>query len=184
LADYLKENAISILSLLISSYVLLSNKRTLIKTYRLNRAGVRSEDIELLFIASEQKEESASLKLVLFNPGNVAAIINSLTIYKFAPHPIKILRYIGIKKWQEVEDAHWWPSSEDKFDSIRTLEDEYSNLYVEDYRNIFVNFPGYISRTDYKFFIQTNNGSVERITTIDATKIYFPHAYRKWYHEL
>lgn len=81
----------------------------------------------------------------------------------------------------KIEEARWWPSCDNEADSIKTLKNEYVNLYVEDYRNIFVNLPGYISREDYKFLVKTNHGSVERITNIDSTEIYFADSYQRWF---
>jgi hypothetical protein len=181
--DYLSKNALAIISLIISSYILLTNKKILSKSYRLSRDGARSEEVELIFVESRQQEESVVLKLVLFNPGNVAAIIHSLTVYESVSYPMKLLRYLGLHKWREIEDARWWPSHNETFEGQKTVKDEYASLYVKDYRDIFVIFPGYRSRNEYKFFVQTNHGSTERITTIDAIEIYFPHRYRKWYRD-
>jgi hypothetical protein len=179
--NYLSNNALAIISLIISSYILLSNRKILSNSYRLSLDGARSEEVELIFVESRQ-EEGVVLKLVLFNPGNVAAIIHSLTVYESVPHSMSLLRYLGLRRWREIEKARWWPNHNETFDGQKTVKDEYASLYVRDYRDIFVIFPGYPSRNEYKFFAQTNHGSVERITTIDATEIYFAHRYRKWYH--
>lgn len=179
--DYLKENIISVFSLVISLYIFFSNRKILIRSYKLSRNIVRSEELEMLFVESQQMEERIVIKLVLFNPGNIAAIINSFTVYKLVPSRIKVLKYLGFKQWREITNARWWPSCNDEAEGIKTLKTEYKSLYVKDYRNIFVSVPGYISDEDYKFFVKTNNGSIEQITDINATEIYFSHRYRKWY---
>ncbi len=68
----------------------------MVSAYRLSRDGARSEEVELIFVESQQQEESVVVKLVLFNPGNIAAIIHSLTVHESVPHSISLLRYLGL----------------------------------------------------------------------------------------
>lgn len=75
--------AISLLSLLISFatlYINLKNRKTQLNTYSLTRASHRSGNIDLKWVSSEQLENEVLIKLIFFNPGSIASIIQSLTI--------------------------------------------------------------------------------------------------------
>lgn len=181
MTKYFADNALSILSLLISLITFFSTRKILRKTYILNREGIRGEAIELMFVESQQTKDFVILKLVLFNPGNTAALINSFSAYKLVQNRWEILSYFGFQKWKKIKEAKWCPSREKQLSKIKTFNEEYANLYVENYCNIFVSIPGRISSKEYKFSIQTNHGKVEttRIIDIYATESYFPHSYQK-----
>ncbi len=173
-------------SLVISLAVLfvhLKNRRTQLSSYFLTRAAHRSSAIDLKCVSSEQLEDKVLIRLVLFNPGSIATIIQSLTVYKEVESESFFLRWLGRVKWKELRDARWWPTSDPSCKDQKYFADEYKSLYVEDYRDIFVLLPGYIDRNMYRFAIETNHGDYSHSSTIDATRSYFSHAFRQWFHE-
>lgn len=178
--------AMSSASLIISLALLLihlKNRKTQLRAYFLSRETYRSSNVALKYISSEQQGENALLKLVLFNPGSVAAIIRSLTVYKEVESSFFLFRVFGVTEWREIQDAKWWPTSDPDCKEHKYLADEYRSLYVDDQRDIYVLLPGYIDRNKHKFETKTNQGSCSTESTIDATRIYFPHAFRQWFHE-
>lgn len=164
-------------------FVHLKNRRTQLSSYFLARAAYRSSSIDLKYVSSEQLEDNVLIKLVLFNPGSIATIIQSLTIYREVESRFFLFRLLGRTAWKELGEAKWWPTSDPSCKDQKFLADEYKNLYVEDYRDIFVLLPGYIDRNVYRFAIETNHGGHTRTSTIDATRTYFSHAFRQWFHE-
>lgn len=178
--------AMSSVSLVISLALLLihlKNRKTQLRAYFLSRETYRSSAIVLKYISSEQYGESTLHKLALFNPGSVAAIIRSLGVYKKIESRFFLLRVLGFTEWREVPEAQWWPASSPDCKEQRYLADEYRSLYVDDQRDIYVIMPGYIDRNEYKFEIKTNHGGCSIESTIDVTRIYFPHAFSEWFHE-
>jgi len=119
----------------------------------------------------------------MFSPGSVATVIRSLTLYRKCESRFFLLRAFGITEWRKVREATWWPVSDPNCKEQKYLADEYRSLYVDSHRDIYVLFPGFIDRNEYKFEVKTNHGSCSTKSTIDATKIYFSHAFRQWFHE-
>jgi uncharacterized protein (UPF0305 family) len=87
------------------------------------------------------------------------------------------------------------PSSAYLYDSIfsssisrteaRYLDDDYRNLYVDDYRVILVSIPGMVARARYVFEIRTNNDDQLHETYIDGIKgsHRFSHYCEEWHTE-
>ncbi|WP_129373655.1 hypothetical protein [Pseudomonas aeruginosa] len=173
-------------SLVISLALLLihlKNRKTQLRAYFLSRETYRSSIVVLDYVASEQLDENVLLKLVLFSPGSVATVIRSLTLYRKCESRFFLLRAFGITEWRKVREVTWWPVSDPNCKEQKYLADEYRSLYVDSHRDIYVLFPGFIDRNEYKFEVKTNHGSCSTKSTIDATKIYFSHAFRQWFHE-
>lgn len=164
-------------------FVHLKNRRTQLSSYFLARATHRSSSIVLKYVVSEQLEGNVLIKLVLFNPGAIATIIQSLTVYQKAESQCFLFRWFGRTEWKELTDAQWWPTGDSSCKDQKYLADEYKSLYVEDIRDIYVLLPGYIDRNMYRFDIETNHAGRSYCSTIDATRTYFPHAFRQWFHE-
>jgi hypothetical protein len=164
-------------------FIHLKNRRTQLSSYFLARAAYRSSSIDLKYVSTEQLENQVLIRLVVFNPGSIATIIQSLTVYKEVEPTFFLSRLLGRREWKEVSEAKWWPTSDPSCKEQKFLADEYKSLYVEDYRDIFVLLPGYIDRNKYRFDIQTNHGGHSHASTIDATRTYFSHAFRQWFHE-
>lgn len=178
--------AVSLASLVISLAVLfvhLKNRRTQLRSYLLTRATHRSSAIDLKYVSSEQVEEQVLIKLVLFNPGSVAAIIQSLTVSREIESRFFLLRWFGWTEWKELTEARWWPTSDPTCKDQRYFADEYRSLYVEDCRDIYVLLPGYIDRAMHRFTIQTSQGGCAHSSKIDGTRSYFSHAFHQWFHE-
>ncbi len=172
---------ISFLGFAISLFLLIihvKNRGTQLSTYRISRAAFRSSEIVLHLIGSEQLEGKVLLKLVLFNPGSIASIIQSFAVFERVPSPIGLLRLLGFKEWQRIEGAQWWPTKDATFTNPKLLEDEYENLYVEDHRTILVAIPGMIDRRQYLFQICTNNGCLNLMTTIDGFQTHFAFRFK------
>lgn len=178
--------AMSSASLVISLVLLFihfKNRKTQVSSYFLARAAYRASSIDLKFVSSEQLEGDVLIKLVLFNPGSIATIIQSLTVYKEVESRFFLFRFLGRSGWKEVVDAKWWPTNDTSCKDQKFLADEYKSLYVEDCRDIYVLLPGYIDRNMYRFTVETNHGGYSHSSTIDATRTYFSHAFRRWFHE-
>lgn len=178
--------AISLLSLLISFatlYINLKNRETQLNTYFLTRASHRSGNIDLKWVSSEQLENEVLIKLIFFNPGSIASIIQSLTIWREIPSDWRILRWLGQTEWEEVRSARWWPAADPSCKKLKNFADEYKSLYVSDYRELLILIPGYIDRNLYKFLIKTNNGQCSQKCTIDAIKSHFPHTSEQWFYK-
>jgi hypothetical protein len=178
--------AMSSLSLIISLGILivhLKNRNIQFNAYAINRHTHRSSSIDLVFVSGEQLDDSVLLKLVLFNPDSVAAIIKSFTLYKEVKSTSFFGRLFGSTEWKEITLARWWPTVDSSSKTPRSFADEYQNLYVEDCRDILVSMPGMIDRNHYRFVIETNLGGYQTISTIDATRSYFPYAFRQWFYE-
>lgn len=185
-ADQIVNLLMSSLSLVISLALLfihLKNRKTQLNSYILSRSAFRSSSINLKYVSSEQLDDSILIKLVLFNPGSIATIIQSLTVYKEVESRFFIGRLLGFTEWREVREARWWPTTDSSCKTPKSMADEYKNLYVEDYRDILVSIPGLIDRNVYQFVIESNHGGLEHFSTIDSVTSYFPHAFRQWFHE-
>ena len=163
---------ISVLGFVISLFLLfvhVKNRRTQLSSYQLARATYRSSSINLHYIGSEQVDDYVLLKLVLFNPGSVAAIIQSFAVFEVSPTRNSLRRLFWSTEWGRVENARWWPTKNPDQKTFRYLADEYENLYVEDFRTILVSMPGVIDRREYLFEVRSNHGSQTTKTTITAT---------------
>lgn len=164
-------------------FVHLKNRKTQLSSYFLARAAYRSSSIDLKYVSSEQLGGNVLIKLVLFNPGSIATIIQSLTIYKRVKSRFFLLRFFGRTEWEEIREAKWWPASDPLCKDQKFFADEYKSLYVEDHRDIFVLLPGYLDRNVYRFSIETNHGGYSHSSTIDGTWSHFSHAFRQWFRE-
>lgn len=174
----------SSLSLIVSLGVLvvhLKNRKTQVNAYAMSRHTHRSSFIDLAFVSAEQLDVSVLLKLVLFNPGPIAAIIKSFTLYKKVKSNSFLGRLLGSSEWKEIAEARWWPTADSSCVTPKSFADEYPNIYVEDHRDILVSMPGLIDRSEYRYVIQTNLGGCETTSTIDTTWSCFPHAFRQWF---
>ena len=177
---------ISVLGFVISLFLLfvhIKNRHTQLSSYQLARATYRSSSIDLHYIGSEQVDDHVLLKLVLFNPGSVAAIIQSFAVFEVSPTRNSIRRLFWPTEWRRIEDARWWPTKNADQKTSGYLADEYENLYVEDFRTILVSIPGMIDRREYLFEVRTNHGSQTTRTTIAATASHFSHHFERWYRE-
>ncbi len=164
-------------------FIHFKNRGTQLNSYFLSRAAHRSSSIDLKYVSSEQLEDNVLIKLVLFNPGSIATIIQSLTVYKEVESKFFLLRLFGRTEWKELREVSWWPTSDPSCKDQKFFADEYKSLYVEDCRDIFVLLPGCIDRNVYRFAIESNHGWYSHSSIIYATECYFPHAFRQWFHE-
>ena len=164
-------------------FVHMKNRRTQLATYHLTRSTHRSGINDLLFVDSEQVGNSVICKLVFFNPGSVAAIIQSFSVYEI-PHSYGWLRRnIERCKWRRIRFAKWWPTNNPEQKQVRYLPDEYSNLYVADYKVVMVSFSGVIDRRRYLFRIDTNHGYVTTEVEIDRSVSCFPYMHMRKHHD-
>ena len=168
---------------LISLILHFRNRKVVLRSYWLNRSNHRSSSIDFVYVNSKQKDDEYILKLVLFNPGSIASVIKSLTIYREIVSSNAFLRFFNISEWEEVTEAKWWPTKNDSCSEIKSFAEEYKNLYVDDLRDILVSMPGYIDRNRYKFHIKTNNGGYVCESRIDSISSCFPYASEQWHSE-
>lgn len=179
---------IASIGLLISLYLLyinIKNRGTQISAYRITRSLHRSSQIVLQYINSEQLEGRFLVKLVLFNPGSVACVIHSFSVFKSTKNPNRFLRIFKPTVLNFVEDARWWPTRDEFQKEPTTLDEGYQNLYVEDCRIILVSIPGWLDREWYEFEIRTNSEDLIHKTRVDGIKgtHQFSHSYERWYTE-
>jgi hypothetical protein len=179
-------DVISALSFAISVFLLfihIRNRRTQLSSYHLARFTHRSSSIDLQFVGAEQAGDNILFKLVLFSPGSVATIIQSFAIFEDVQTRNPIRRLLWPNEWRRVEGARWWPTRDSTKKELRSMADEYENLYVEDFRTILALMPGAIDRRKYRFEIRTNNGFQTKETTIDGITIYFSHHFEQRFDE-
>ncbi|WP_145914935.1 hypothetical protein KV708_15725 [Comamonas thiooxydans] len=171
---------VAIFSLIIS----IKNYKSQNKSYSMNRYIHRSTEIDLKYVESDFMHGGILAKLVLFNPGPTAVIIQSLTLYKQTTAKFFLKRWLNVPDEVEIRNARWWPVSDATCKEPKYLHEEYKSIYVEDIRDIYVAWQGYRDdESKYVFLIQTNKGGYSTISTVSESESYFPHAYRKWYRE-
>lgn len=180
--------AIALIGLHISLYLLyinIKNRGTQISAYRINRSLLRSSQIVLQYINTEQLDGHFLVKLVLFNPGSIACVIHSFAVFKPIKNPNCFLRVLKPTVSNAVEEVRWWPTRDESQKEPKTLDDEYQNLYVEDYRVILVSIPGWVDRDWYEFEIRTNSDNLIHKTRVDGIKgtHQFSYSYSRWYTE-
>ncbi|WP_145986736.1 hypothetical protein [Burkholderia sp. MSMB617WGS] len=180
--------AIALIGLLISLYLLfinIKNRGTQLSAYRITRALHRSSRIVLKYINAEQLDGRFLVKLVLFNPGSIATVIHSLAVFKPTENPNRLFHVFKPTLLKRIEDAYWWPTQDKNQKEARYLDDEYKNLYVEDYRVILVSIPGLVGSEQYEFEIRTNNDYQIQKTHIRGIKgtHRFSHYYEEWHTE-
>ncbi|WP_454806385.1 hypothetical protein [Paraburkholderia fungorum] len=180
--------AIALIGLLISLYLLfinIKNRGTQLSAYRITRTLHRSSRIVLKYINVEQLDGRFLVKLVLFNPGSIATVIHSFAVFKPIENPNRLFRVFKPTLLKRIEDAHWWPTQDENQKDARYLDDEYKNLYVEDYRVILVSIPGLVGSEQYEFEIRTNNDYQIQKTDLRGIKgtHRFSHYYEEWHAE-
>jgi hypothetical protein len=165
-------------------FVHLKNRKTQLRSYVLARAAARSSSINLQYVSSEQLDGKVLIKLVLFNPGSIAIIIQALAVHKKVESRFFLLRLLGLTEWTELDQAAWWPTSDSSCKDEKFFADEYKSLYVEDYRDIFALLLGCLDRNMYRFHIQTNNGDYIIYSIIYYVgNACFPRSYWQWFRE-
>ncbi|HBH7918807.1 TPA: hypothetical protein ACF39K_004478 [Vibrio parahaemolyticus] len=177
---------ISSISLVVSIFVLFISYRsgkTAIRSFLINRDVYRSSAIDFEFVCSKQHEGYYILKFVVFNPSPTKAIIKSFSVYSDSFQRNRILRFLGVKKWRRIEESRWCPTAEDVCEEIGVMESHYKDLLVVDCKNIMVSMPGWIPRNEFMFRVKTNVGCMEIVRSVDATEIYFPYNFERWYNE-
>lgn len=152
--------AISVVSLLVSIAVLhihLKNRRTNLHTYWINRNVQRYSAPEINVVRTVQERDFYIIHIIYFNPGSIASILQSLTIYKQVDYKFPLIPIV-FNDWDEVTESKWWPTESPNDFKRKYMADEYANLYVENYKDILVMFPGNIDRALHRFYIKTNQG--------------------------
>lgn len=161
-------------------FLQIKNRFTQVSSYNLSRATYRSSTIVLKLVHVEQLEGSVLMKLVIFNPGSVAAVIQSCSVFEKPKSKNWFLR-IFISKWQRVERSSWWPIKDGSDNEPKYLADAYQELYVKDVRSIYVSMPGMTDRRTYMFEVRTNNGYVTTETSVMEGATYFSHHFEEWH---
>ncbi|WP_047541926.1 hypothetical protein [Pseudomonas simiae] len=152
---------------LVALYLSMRNRRTQIAMYRLTRSTHWSNTNDFQVISAEQLEDSVLVKLVFFNPGSVAAVIQSLAVYEL-PRPVWWLpRRLDWLRQKRLELVKWWPTRDEEEKTPRLLADRYLELMVKEDRVILVRFPGMINRLTHAFELKTNHGSITTWDTLD-----------------
>lgn len=176
---------ISIISLMISLAVLFihyKNRKTTLHSYWINRNVHRYSASEMTIVRTIQQENSYFAHLVYFNPGSVASILQSLTVYRQVKYKLPFLPFF-LKDWEEITEAKWWPTESPDDFNVKFIADEYTNLYVEDYRDILVVLPGRINRGVHRFHIKTNQGGFYLHSTPGLGNENFAHSSNRTYRD-
>ncbi len=161
-------------------FLQMKNRVTQVSSYYLSRATSRSSSIVLQLVKVEQMDGYVLMKLALFNPGSVAAVIHSCSIFERYKGSRWIDRLLS-RRWQRVDGFRWWPIEDATDKEPKFLAEAYQYLYVKDVRDIFVTMPGMVDRRVYMFEVRTNNGYVTAKTSIDANASFFSHHFEAWY---
>lgn len=160
-------------------FLQIKNRFTQVSSYKLSRAAYRSGTIVLKLVHVVQLEDSVLMKLVIFNPGSVAAVIQSCSVFERPKNKNWFWR-VFTSKWQRVEKSLWWPIQEDSDNEPKYLADAYQQLYVKDVRSIYVSMPGMTDRRRYLFEVRTNNGYVTTETSVMEGRTFFSHHFEEW----
>ncbi|CAI8908707.1 hypothetical protein [Pseudomonas zeae] len=160
-------------------FLQIKNRVTQVSSYNLSRAAYRSGTIVLKLVNVVQLEDSVLMKLVIFNPGSVAAVIQSCSIFERPKNKNWFWRFFT-SKWQRVERSLWWPIQDGSDTEPKYLADAYQQLYVKDVRSIYVSMPGMTDRRRYLFEVRTNNGYVTTETSVMDGRTFFSHHFEEW----
>ncbi|WP_273822861.1 MULTISPECIES: hypothetical protein [Pseudomonas] len=145
----------------------ISNRRTQLATYRLTRSSHWSSTNDLHVISAEQLDDSVLVKLVFFNPGAIAALIQSLAVYEIPPSVWWWPRRLDGLRRKRIEFAQWWPTCDENEKTPRLFADRYQQLLVKESRVILVRFPGRINRLVHAFELKTNHGPITTWYALD-----------------
>lgn len=152
---------------LVALYLSIRNRGTQIAMYQLTRSTYRSSTNDFHVISAEQLDDSVLVKLIFFNPGSVAAVIQSLSVYEI-PHPVWWLpRRLDWLRRKRLDLAKWWPTRDEDEKTPRLFADRYLELMVKENRVILVRLPGMINRLTHEFELKTNHGSATTWGTLD-----------------
>ena len=176
-------SAISLLIALAALVINFKNRQTTLKGYLMSRNSIRSSEFDLFFVSATQLQDSVLVKLAVFNPGSIAILIKSMTVYVKQQRRNAILRVVSPYEWVELVDAKWWPSDNDDCVEVKTVDQAYRLLYVKDQRDIKIRIPGFVDRRAYRFYIKTNHGFQYRETRIDDSNSCFPFNFEQYYSE-
>ncbi|KWS38260.1 hypothetical protein [Pseudomonas syringae] len=167
--EYLTNHAPTLSLLMSFSALCISvfNGRIQKASYQLTRTTHRSGTNDLHVVSSEQLKDSVLVKLVYFNPGSIATVIQSLAVYE-VPKPVWWLpRRFHIAQKSRIEKAKWWPAGDGDEKNIKLFADNFEYLIVNNSRVIFVRLPGMINRLDHAFELKTNHGSLVTTDSLD-----------------
>lgn len=177
--------AISTISLLISFAVLLvhfKNRRTALYSYWINRNIHRYSASEMTIVRTIQKEDSYIAHLIYFNPGSVASVLQSITVYRQVKYKFPFLPFF-INDWEKITAAKWWPTENPDDHDVKYVADEYSNLYVEDYKDILVTLPSRVNLDVHRFYIKTNQGGFYLHSILRPGNDIFPYSSSRSYRD-
>ncbi|SDT17314.1 hypothetical protein SAMN05216598_4265 [Pseudomonas asplenii] len=145
----------------------ISNRRTQLDSYRLTRSTHRSNTNDFHVISAEQLDDSVLVKLVFFNPGAVAAVIQSLAVYEIPRAIWWLPRRFDWLRRKRIESVKWWPTCDENEKTPRLFSDRYQQLLVKESRVILVRFAGRINRLTHAFELKTNHGEITTWHTLD-----------------
>ena len=156
------------------------NRRTSLQLFSIHREKYRSSSIHLKHVKTIETDNDYIIHFILFNPGDVAAVINSVTIRE-AFFENKFLEFLKISSLKPFDLARWWPTNNPDDYEIKYFCDEYQNLYVDDKRDILVSFPkdAFDHKKSYQIDVKTNNGHIWmplRFSLLRSGKSSFPYS--------
>jgi hypothetical protein len=134
-------------------------------------------------VSAHQINGKVSIKIVVYNLDTKPLLIHSIEVYKKINHN-GIFKRLFQRNYQEIEDGIWWPKYEDNSVDRKCFADEYENVYIKELMDFQVVFTGdlykdlYSNEKDiYKFIINTNKGTISRLSPININGCYFSHRY-------
>jgi hypothetical protein len=164
-------------------FLQIKNRFTQVSSYYISRATHRSSSIVLKLVDVQQLEDTVLMKLAVFNPGSVAAVIQSCSIFEKPESKKWFGRIFYRSKWQWVESSRWWPIGDSSDKEPKYLSEAYQNLYVKGVGSIYVSKPGMIDRRVYLFEVRTNNGFVTTETVVMDGATFFSHHFEEWHED-
>jgi len=153
------------------------------KSYYISRGTKRRNEVEFIRISTKQIGDNHITKLIVFNPNSQGLILQALKTYK-KKTTYPFLQNLGlISKWIKI-DSVWWPSeSSGENEDPKLLKDGYNDLFVKDYKTVFVSIKGNIDTNQYKFELISSHDKNCHITTINSYDSQFPINYKRYYTE-
>lgn len=176
---------VSIISLLVAAlalYLNYKNHHVTRKSYLINREQTRSGNIYLDFVKATQLGDRYVIHLVVFNPSGIGLLLHSLAVFNEIESKGWFNKVLNKQEWKRINQAIWWPTINLEDLDIKYRDEEYKNMYVDNYRDLYVSIPGQMLEFEHRFEIMTNLGGSSQELRPSAGRSYFSHNFKMvWY---
>lgn len=137
----------------------------------------------MYYVNSVEHKERYIIHLALFNPDSIGVVIQSLSVYRKTTYSYRFIPLLIFKSWDEIDGSRWWPTKNTTCYEVKSVHEEYENLYVDNMMDIMVSIPGYKDRELYKFQVKTNKNEHSITANIDIKQSYFPYRSTSYYND-